>query len=83
MFSQPSLSAPNTVMQPFIPPVCTSVAYQRSPQPSPPSFPLATGLWLLTIPLLSVAISVLIKQQRDRHLQQQINALERLWQDAG
>ncbi|GAB4146072.1 MAG: hypothetical protein Fur0046_23910 [Cyanobacteria bacterium J069] len=69
-------------MQALSPPVCTSVAYQRSPQ-SLPSFPLATGLWLLTIPLLSVVISVFIKQQRDRHLRQQINTLERLWQDAG
>jgi len=68
-------------MQSFHSPICTSVAYQRSPQPSQPSFPLTTGLWLLTIPLLSVTISVLIKQQRDRHLQQQICTLERLWQD--
>ncbi|MBF2085457.1 hypothetical protein [Thermoleptolyngbya sp. C42_A2020_037] len=70
-------------MQPFIPPVCTSVAYQRSPQPTPPSFPLTTGFWLLTIPLLSAAISVFIKQKRDRHRWQQIIMLERLFQDAG
>jgi hypothetical protein len=70
-------------MQALSPPVCTSVAYQRSPLPSPPSFPLATGLWLVTIPLLSVAISVFIKQKRDRHFRQKINTLERLWQDAG
>ncbi|MFQ3616935.1 MAG: hypothetical protein SNJ57_17375 [Cyanobacteriota bacterium] len=70
-------------MQAFSSPICTSVAYQRSPHPTPPNFPLAPGLWLLTIPLLSAAISMLIKQQRDRHLQQQINTLERLWQDAG
>jgi len=68
-------------MQSLSSPICTSVAYQRSPQPSQPNFPLTTGLWLLTIPLLSVTISMLIKQQRDRRLQQQICTLERLWQD--
>ncbi|WP_448602749.1 hypothetical protein [Thermoleptolyngbya sp.] len=68
-------------MQSLSSPICTSVAYQRSPHSAQPTFPMTTGLWLLVIPLLGAAISMFTKQQRDRHLQQQIHALERLLQD--